>query len=557
MVKSVKFAIRQLAALAVLTSALAGCTAPDTSVPDDANAIIFSTHMGEHPGWIPAYEAIIRRYEQVHPGVKIKLHYQPLEGIDIWLETQFISGRGPDIVNSGNLYRLGARLGMLVPITEYLDEETPYVPGRRWRDTFYPVVWVNQEDAIYGEFWVVPFNFFTLRVFYNKELFAKAGIERPPKTWAEFMRIQQQLLDAGIVPYLMPNSLTTEYAGTGMNMLSEMLYQDRVPDLDTVNPDGQVDGLESNIGIYTGKIRLDDPQMLVMLRLLKEWSRYWVRGFNGLDRQQAKMMFANGIGAMYMDGSWETEGIIKAVTFEWGVFSFPTVTKETTPYADGPRNDNNFNLWFAVSKVAERRGHLPRVIDFLQFLTGPEAADTLTNYVSFISALRDYPVPDHLKPFAPDTGHPWSCYPWYVMSQSGSAEASDRLVSLLQGYFADEIDERGLVERYQSIYHSMTVQELRYALEENRNRVEETERRIAVARAKLDSLRASGGEAVVDSARSEQVHLERQLAWQETSLEKARRQYRAVRETLSHPPAWERQDADVRAGPHARENALP
>ena len=521
--------------LAALGVALAACGRPAAELDSDPNVIEFSTHMGEHPGWLPAYEAIMRRYEELHPGARVNLHYQPLAGIDIWLETQFMSGRGPDIVNSGNPHRLGARLGMLVPLTECLNEESAYAPGRRWADTFYPVVWVDQEDPIYGELWIVPFNFFTLRIFYNKELFARAGIEGEPETWAEFMQAQQKLLDAGITPYLMANSLTTQYANGGLAWLTDMLFQDRVPELDVVTRDGQIDGIESNISIYDGKTRLSDPAVLIVPRLVKDWSRYWVRGFNGLDRQQAKMMFANGLGAMYQDGSWETEGILQSVTFECGVFSMPTVTKETTPYADGPRNDRNFSLWFAVSKAAERRGRLPRALDFLQFLTGPEAADTLTNYVSFISALRDYPVPPELEAFAPDTGHPWSYNPWVVASQTGSKEAWDRLVSLFQGYLADDLDEEGFVAEYQGAYRALTVQELSYALEENRARAVDTRRRIALTQARLDSLDRTGQSAATDK----RARLRRRLAWQQKTFDKAQRQYEALRRTLSRPPAWE------------------
>jgi len=533
----------------LLTGAFAaGCGVPEQAASGDpigTNTIFFATHMGEHPGWIPAFEAIVRRYEAMYPGLTIKLHYQPLDGYQIWAETQFISGRGPDILDlgGGDAHRFGAREGLIIPLTERLYDENPYAPGMRWRDTFYPVVWNNAEDPIYGELWAVPFNFFTLRVFYNKELFAKAGIERTPKTWTEFMRIQQQLLDAGIVPYLMPNSNNSphRYVFTCIEFLSDMMFQDRVPGIDLVIHDGQVDGLESNISIYTGKTRLLDPQMLEIPRLMKQWSRYWVRGFNGLDRQQAKMMFANGIGAMYLDGSWETEGLTNAITFDWGVFPMPTVTKETTLFADGPRNDSNYNLSFAIGKVAERRGHLAQVVDFLQFLTGPEAADTLSHYISFISALRDYPVPERLQAFAPDTGHPWSYNPWSVAQQTGSTEAFDELFSLYQGYLAGEIDEYELVAKYEEIYHSLTVEELGFALKENATRVEETERRIAETRAKLDSLAAHEADDVPDSVdvpSSERSRLRRQLAWQELSLEKARRQYEALRETLSRPPVW-------------------
>ena len=37
-------------------------------------------------------------------------------------------------------------------------------------------------------------------VWYNKELFEKAGIDAPPATWDEFLADVQKLKDAGITP---------------------------------------------------------------------------------------------------------------------------------------------------------------------------------------------------------------------------------------------------------------------------------------------------------------------------------------------------------------------
>jgi ABC-type glycerol-3-phosphate transport system substrate-binding protein len=538
----------------LLFALVSGCASPEsTSQPAkyEKNTIFFATHMGEHPGWVPAFQAIARRYEAMHPGWKVRLHYQPLDGYQVWAETQFISGKGPDILDFGgaDAFRFGARMGLLVPLTEQLYSENPYAPGKRWKDTFYPIVWKNSEDPIYGELWWVPFNFFAVRIFYNKDLFARAGIQEPPRTWREFMVAQQKLLDAGIVPYLMPNSSNTphKYVYTCMEFLSDMLYQDRVQDVDKVYRDGQVDGIESNISIYNGKTRLNDPQMLAVVRLLKDWSRYWVRGYNGLDRQQAKMLFANGIGAMYMDGSWETEGLAESVDFQWGVFPMPTLTKETTPFADGPRNDNNYNLSFSIGKVAERRGHLAQVVDFLQYLTGPEAADTLSHYVTFISTLEDYPIPEKLQAFAPATGHPWSYNPWAVSPQSASMEAGDILFSLLQGYFAGSISERELTERYGVAYHALTIDELRFALRENAKRVIDGRERLLATRSTLDSLQqlSKNNPNSSHALRTECARLKRVVAFQEESLSRANAQFSALLETLSRPPVWERRGSEA------------
>ena len=52
------------------------------------------------------------------------------------------------------------------------------------------------DDAQYG----LPYNFGLVGLWYNKDLFAQAGIEAPAATWEEFLTDVQTLKDAGITP---------------------------------------------------------------------------------------------------------------------------------------------------------------------------------------------------------------------------------------------------------------------------------------------------------------------------------------------------------------------
>jgi len=522
---------------------VSGCSRPEAAEETaDATTIVFATHMGEHPGWLDGFAAVIRGYRTRYPEVNIKLHYQPLAGFAIWAETQYLGGRGPDLVGLGvgEAHRLGARQGYLLPLTEYLQEESPYTPGHRWMDSFYPVVWVNVQDPIYGEYWTVPFNFFTLRIFYNAEQFAAAGLTEAPTTWKEFLEAQEQLQEAGFVPFLMPNTSSNSYVFPSIEYLGDMIFQSLTPGLDLLDHNGKVDGIEMNAAIYSGRISLADPEVLAVPQLIREWSRYWIRGFNGLDRGLSKVLFANGIGSMYMDGSWDAEALARSVNFELGVFPMPTVTTESTPYADGPRNDNNYNLSFAVGKIARERGHLDQVIDFFRYLTSPEAADTLTQYVAFISALEDYPVPRELEAFAPATGHPWSGYPWYVAQQSGSSEARARLLALLQTYLAGELSDQGLVEGYQPLYRRLAEEELHYARRENARLVKEVAGRLQQVDALIDSLPPPPADPDgADPVASERRQIQRRRDFTQKSLDKAGRQLAFLDSTLSRPPVWE------------------
>ncbi|MBI5088068.1 MAG: extracellular solute-binding protein, partial [Actinobacteria bacterium] len=51
-----------------------------------------------------------------------------------------------------------------------------------------------------GKQYGVPFNLGMVGFWYNKDLFAQAGITAPPATWDAFLDVVQQLKDAGITP---------------------------------------------------------------------------------------------------------------------------------------------------------------------------------------------------------------------------------------------------------------------------------------------------------------------------------------------------------------------
>lgn len=60
----------------------------------------------------------------------------------------------------------------------------------RFRDRAFDLA--SRDGKIYG----IPSSMYTTGLFYNKELFRKAGIERPPSTWDEFIAAARKVIDA-------------------------------------------------------------------------------------------------------------------------------------------------------------------------------------------------------------------------------------------------------------------------------------------------------------------------------------------------------------------------
>lgn len=99
----------------------------------------------------------------------------------------------PDVISTGGYNLIDSMKDQMVDLTPYVDDQ--------WKKSISEVCWdVNSRDgSIYG----IPYSRQVIGYFYNKDLFEKAGIKEPAKTWDEFFAQCDKLLAAGITPVSM------------------------------------------------------------------------------------------------------------------------------------------------------------------------------------------------------------------------------------------------------------------------------------------------------------------------------------------------------------------
>lgn len=116
-------------------------------------------------------------YTATHPGVKIMYQQFDTASYRAELINALAAGKGPDIFMIGNR-SLPREKEKLAPVGA---EVFPLV---KLRDLFPQVV--EEDFTSGGEVYALPLSLDTLALFYNKDLFDKAGIVGPPTTWQEF-----------------------------------------------------------------------------------------------------------------------------------------------------------------------------------------------------------------------------------------------------------------------------------------------------------------------------------------------------------------------------------
>ncbi|EFL13289.1 extracellular solute-binding protein [Streptomyces sp. C] len=129
-------------------------------------------------------------FTATHPDIAIKTTSLENEAFKSKLAAVTSSGRLPDVFQTwgGGVLRQQVDAGLVEDLTDAFG----------WASDLTPVS--LQAYQFEGRTYAVPYDVGMVGFWYNKTLFAKAGITAPPVTWAEFLDDVRRLKAAGVTP---------------------------------------------------------------------------------------------------------------------------------------------------------------------------------------------------------------------------------------------------------------------------------------------------------------------------------------------------------------------
>jgi multiple sugar transport system substrate-binding protein len=150
--------------------------------PRAHKAVTLSFWTGFTGGDRPAYEGMIAQFNATHPGIQVTMDVQPWDTIAQKLPTALATGQGPDLATPD--YNVATiiqyiKAGTIAPLDAAYGEGSDKVQTGALAST------IVKSFTLGGHIYAVPANFATLLLYYNKKLFAQAGIRKPPATMAE------------------------------------------------------------------------------------------------------------------------------------------------------------------------------------------------------------------------------------------------------------------------------------------------------------------------------------------------------------------------------------
>ncbi len=147
----------------------------------------------------PLLKQNVEEFNKLHEG-EILVEVEEIPGDQAYVDKIKVllsANELPDLVYAGGYNLLDSALekGAVVDLTPYLDADS------KWKAMF--TQWDLEFNSRNGKVYSVPEERQPVGYFYNKELFQKAGIPEPPKTWDEFFSVCDKLKTAGITPLSM------------------------------------------------------------------------------------------------------------------------------------------------------------------------------------------------------------------------------------------------------------------------------------------------------------------------------------------------------------------
>lgn len=169
---------------------LSACSSDDSGDSNGSQAINW-WHIQNTEPMLPVWAAIAKDYQTANSNVKIEIQPLENEAFKAKLTTATQAGSPPDLFQSwgGGVLQQQVDAGLVKDLT---DDVKP------WIGSLLPLA--LEPYTINGRIYGVPFDIGMVGFWYNKDLFAKAGITAPPTTWAQLLDTVRKIKSAGIVP---------------------------------------------------------------------------------------------------------------------------------------------------------------------------------------------------------------------------------------------------------------------------------------------------------------------------------------------------------------------
>jgi multiple sugar transport system substrate-binding protein len=341
-----------LAAVAALATfaGIASGAASHAGQKNDSNTITFLVPEYSTKT-VPYWNDTVAAFEKANPGLHVNLQSMGWQQAHDTTAQMIAANQLPDLVNTATIWLPEwVQANAILPITS--DIVSPDVEQR-----FVPALF--QDSAFYkGKSYGLPIAAAARGMFYNKDLFKKAGISKPPTTWAEMLADAVKIKKkTGAFGYA--------FDGKGVQAFRYFGFF-----------------LWNNKGTFftkTGKAAFNRPQgvqaLSFLVKLVKTGA---VPDPSGLTAEDIEALFLAGRVGMWVDGNYFTTQLAsKAPGLHYGVAPVPVSRPGVPPVTWGVTD----------TLVVGKNANIPVVKKFISFIYQASYRTTFDTNEGFLPLL--------------------------------------------------------------------------------------------------------------------------------------------------------------------------
>jgi multiple sugar transport system substrate-binding protein len=285
-----------------------------------------------------AMEGLIADFEKANPDIKVKWNNFDHEGYKSAIRN-FLTADAPDVAAwyAGNRMAPFVKAGLFEDVSDVwkdngLDESLKSAAASMTMD---------------GKKWGVPYTYYQWGIYYNKDVYKKAGVTEP-KNWAEFIANCEKIKAAGA------DCLTTGtkalWPGAGIFDYIDM----------------RTNGYEFHMDLTSGRVKWTDPKVKAAFA---EWAKvvpYMSANAAAIDWQDAAALLSQGKAANYVMGNFAVDTFKKGgmTNDNLGFMVFPEITAGVLRSEEAPTDT------FHIPSGAKNKADAKK---FLAFLASPDA----------------------------------------------------------------------------------------------------------------------------------------------------------------------------------------
>lgn len=376
----------------------------------NSEIVIRIGHWQLESGLRDAFDALAKRYSEMHPGVRIKQEAVPGRVYQTWMKTGLAGGQEPDLMVTGQA-RDEVLARHFTPLTHEIAEPNPYNKGTElegvpWRDTFVDGLSNSLGLQTLQEYYSVPIAILTIRLYVNAALWEKLLGDRPlPENFDDLIaacsEIERKSRELGLdIAPIASSRFTAEMLFSPLFKSQTQKLALQINKLNNLTPPRSAVAAAFLPGLAT----LDDPAIHDGLQIVRDIAQFMKPGFLQLEREDAILAFAQQRAVMLPTGAWDFLSITSQCPFPVAIGRIPW------PSSDHPRYGKNIlgrpseagSGSAAAFCLSANSPHPEVALDFLRFMTSQPGNEIFAQTSKWLPAVEGARPSETTKDFMLD-----------------------------------------------------------------------------------------------------------------------------------------------------------